>query len=161
VPLFEESRLSRAFYGSGDDGGGSWSSSLQQSPVEELVHPALRPAFSQHLVESPLHAAPAAAVLCPSDERSVSSMSSLSSQFPTLPLLGVGVGNAAGASWQFGLFNGPDAAMHTAEKAIFRIVEMGFTVDQAKGALKITDMGDGLKVDRAVEFLLQQQGGWD
>jgi hypothetical protein len=50
-----------------------------------------------------------------------------------------------------------DASMHSPEKAIFRIVEMGFTADEAKGALKITDLGDGLRVDRAVEYLLRQQ----
>jgi hypothetical protein len=50
-----------------------------------------------------------------------------------------------------------DAAMHSPEKAIFRIVEMGFTADEAKSALKFTDMGDGLRVDRAVEYLLRQQ----
>jgi hypothetical protein len=51
-----------------------------------------------------------------------------------------------------------DTAMHSPEKAIFRIVEMGFTADEAKSALKITDLGDGLRVDRAVEYLLRQQG---
>lgn len=45
--------------------------------------------------------------------------------------------------------------LNTAEKATFRIVEMGFTHEEARGALKITDMGDGLRVDRAVEFLLR------
>jgi hypothetical protein len=50
-----------------------------------------------------------------------------------------------------------DPAVHSPEKAIFRIVEMGFTAEEAKGALKITDMGDGLRVDRAVEYLLRQQ----
>lgn len=46
---------------------------------------------------------------------------------------------------------------NTAEKAVFRIVEMGFTPEEAKGALKITDMGDGLRVDRAVELLLRSR----
>jgi hypothetical protein len=50
-----------------------------------------------------------------------------------------------------------DPSANSAEKAIFRIVEMGFTHDEAKGALKITDMGDGLQLDRAIEFLLRQQ----
>ena len=48
-----------------------------------------------------------------------------------------------------------DAAENTADKAIYRIVEMGFTPDQARQALRITDMGDGLRVDRAVELLLR------
>jgi len=46
---------------------------------------------------------------------------------------------------------------YSAEKAVFRIVEMGFTPEEAKGALKITDMGDGLRVDRAVELLLREK----
>ncbi|QDS70152.1 hypothetical protein FKW77_005886 [Venturia effusa] len=45
---------------------------------------------------------------------------------------------------------------NTAAKAVFRIVEMGFTPEEAKAALKITDMGDGLRVDRAVELLLRR-----
>ena len=48
-----------------------------------------------------------------------------------------------------------DAAENSADKAIYRIVEMGFTPDQARQALRITDMGDGLRVDRAVELLLR------
>ncbi|OCL15398.1 hypothetical protein AOQ84DRAFT_329475 [Glonium stellatum] len=48
-----------------------------------------------------------------------------------------------------------DAAENTADKAIYRIVEMGFTADQARQALRMTDMGDGLRVDRAVELLLR------
>jgi hypothetical protein len=51
-----------------------------------------------------------------------------------------------------------DPSLHSSDKAIFRIVEMGFTAQQAKEALKITDMGDGLRVDRAVELLLRRQG---
>jgi UBA/TS-N domain len=49
------------------------------------------------------------------------------------------------------------AGMYTSERAIFRIVEMGFTVDDAKTALRSTDRGDGLRVDRAVEWLLTRQ----
>jgi hypothetical protein len=52
-----------------------------------------------------------------------------------------------------------DASVNSADKAIFRIVEMGFTSDEAKGALKITDMGDGLRIDRAIEYLIRQQEG--
>jgi hypothetical protein len=50
------------------------------------------------------------------------------------------------------------SAMLSSDRAVFRIVEMGFTAEEAKGALKITDMGDGLRIDRAIEFLLRQQG---
>lgn len=45
---------------------------------------------------------------------------------------------------------------HTAEKAIYQIVDMGFTHEEAKEALRMTDLGDGLKVDRAVELLLSR-----
>jgi hypothetical protein len=50
---------------------------------------------------------------------------------------------------------------NTAEKAIYRIVDMGFTAEQAREALKMTDLGDGLRVDRAVELLLcrERAGG--
>lgn len=49
-----------------------------------------------------------------------------------------------------------ESHIDSAGKAIHRIVEMGFTADQAREALRITDMGDGLRVDRAVELLLQR-----
>ncbi|KAF1977822.1 hypothetical protein BU23DRAFT_564686 [Bimuria novae-zelandiae CBS 107.79] len=44
---------------------------------------------------------------------------------------------------------------NTADRAVYRIVEMGFTPEQARQALRRTDMGDGLRVDRAVELLLR------
>ena len=44
----------------------------------------------------------------------------------------------------------------TSELAVKRIVDMGFTAGQARHALKMTDMGDGLRVDRAVDLLLRQ-----
>jgi hypothetical protein len=52
-----------------------------------------------------------------------------------------------------------EAYENTAQKAIYRVVEMGFTAEQAREALRITDMGDGLRVDRAVEYLLSRGGG--
>jgi hypothetical protein len=51
---------------------------------------------------------------------------------------------------------GTGAHENTAEKAIWRIVEMGFTAGQAREALRKTDLGDGLRPDRAVEFLLRR-----
>ncbi|KAF2199370.1 hypothetical protein GQ43DRAFT_420442 [Delitschia confertaspora ATCC 74209] len=48
-----------------------------------------------------------------------------------------------------------NVAENTADKAVYRIVEMGFTPDQARHALRVTDSGDGLRVDRAVEMLLR------
>lgn len=57
---------------------------------------------------------------------------------------------------QVDIFDSP-AYENTAQKAIHRIVEMGFTAEQARDALKVTDAGDGLRVDRAVELLLSRQ----
>jgi hypothetical protein len=48
-----------------------------------------------------------------------------------------------------------DSSENTADRAIYRIVEMGFTPEQARLALRMTDLGDGLRVDRAVELLLR------
>lgn len=47
-------------------------------------------------------------------------------------------------------------AMDTAERAVRRITEMGWSERQAREALRVTDMGDGLRVDRAVEVLLRR-----
>ena len=58
---------------------------------------------------------------------------------------------------QADIFDSP-AHENTADKAIWRIVEMGFTNEEAKEALRKTDLGDGLRVDRAVELLLSRQG---
>lgn len=49
-----------------------------------------------------------------------------------------------------------DLAANSSERAIFRIVEMGWTADEARHALMVTDLGDGLRIDRAVELLLRQ-----
>lgn len=48
-------------------------------------------------------------------------------------------------------------AEDTSERAVKRIVSMGFTVSEARDALRITDMGDGIRLDRAVELLLRRQ----
>lgn len=48
-------------------------------------------------------------------------------------------------------------AENTAEVAVRKIVDMGFSAAQAKDALKVTDMGDGLRLDRAVDLLLRQR----
>ncbi|KAK5294739.1 hypothetical protein LTR16_001183 [Cryomyces antarcticus] len=45
----------------------------------------------------------------------------------------------------------------TSDRAVTRIMEMGFGRAEAREALRITDMGDGLRVDRAVEMLLRAQ----
>jgi hypothetical protein len=49
------------------------------------------------------------------------------------------------------------AHANTAEKAIYRIVAMGFTAEDAREALRRTDRGDGLRIDRAVELLLSRK----
>jgi len=48
-------------------------------------------------------------------------------------------------------------AENTSDRAVKKICEMGFTPSQAKEALRMTDMGDGLRVDRAVDLLLRQR----
>jgi hypothetical protein len=60
---------------------------------------------------------------------------------------------------QYSMDDESDPAENTADKAIFRIVEMGFTAEEAKHALRVTDMGDGLRLDRAVELLLRRYEG--
>jgi len=47
-------------------------------------------------------------------------------------------------------------AENTSERAVRKIVDMGFSPTQARDALRITDMGDGLRLDRAVDLLLRQ-----
>lgn len=49
----------------------------------------------------------------------------------------------------------PESYDNTADDAIYRIVEMGFTANQAREALRATDRGSGLSIDRAVELLLR------
>jgi hypothetical protein len=46
-------------------------------------------------------------------------------------------------------------AESTVELAVQKITEMGFTKAQATHALRMTDMGDGLRIDRAVDMLLR------
>lgn len=53
---------------------------------------------------------------------------------------------------------GGGVAEDTSGIAVQKIVEMGFTAAQASAALHMTDMGDGLRVDRAVDMLLRQRG---
>jgi hypothetical protein len=48
-------------------------------------------------------------------------------------------------------------ADNTSDRAVQKIMEMGFTLVQASHALRTTDMGDGLQVDRALDFLLRQR----
>ncbi|KAI4744622.1 hypothetical protein E4T50_05022 [Aureobasidium sp. EXF-12298] len=47
-------------------------------------------------------------------------------------------------------------AEDTSALAISKIMDIGFSNAQAKEALRITDMGSGLRVDRAVDWLLRQ-----
>lgn len=47
-------------------------------------------------------------------------------------------------------------AEDTSERAVTRILDMGFTYEDAIEALRLTDMGDGLRVDRAVDLLLKR-----
>ncbi|KAF2873007.1 hypothetical protein BDV95DRAFT_490904 [Massariosphaeria phaeospora] len=54
---------------------------------------------------------------------------------------------------QLNIYNN-DNAENSADKAVYRIVEMGFTAEEAKYALRMTDLGSGLRVEAAVELLL-------
>ncbi|KAF2136547.1 uncharacterized protein K452DRAFT_292272 [Aplosporella prunicola CBS 121167] len=47
-----------------------------------------------------------------------------------------------------------DPATNSVERAVAKITEMGFSAEQARFALRKTDLGDGLRVERAVEVLL-------
>lgn len=48
-------------------------------------------------------------------------------------------------------------ANNTSDMAVHKLVSMGFPVTDAKKALKVTDDGESLRVDRAVEYLLRSQ----
>ncbi|GAB1744232.1 hypothetical protein NU219Hw_g1383t1 [Hortaea werneckii] len=54
------------------------------------------------------------------------------------------------------LQNFAGVADSTSVHAVNKVIEMGFTPAQAQEALKKTDMGDGLRVDRAVDWLLRR-----
>ncbi|QIX01086.1 hypothetical protein AMS68_006603 [Peltaster fructicola] len=56
-------------------------------------------------------------------------------------------------------FNG--VGVGTVELAVQRIMSMGFTAAEATLALKTTDTGDGLRVDRAVDWLLRTRAADD
>ncbi|CZT25393.1 uncharacterized protein RCC_11124 [Ramularia collo-cygni] len=51
----------------------------------------------------------------------------------------------------------PRSTENTSERAIQQLVTMGFERDLAVDALRITDRGDGLRPDRAIDLLLRQQ----
>lgn len=53
---------------------------------------------------------------------------------------------------------GGGVAEETSELAVGKIVEMGFSTAAAREALMVTDMGDGLRVDRAIDLLIRQRG---
>lgn len=53
--------------------------------------------------------------------------------------------------------NGPSVAKDTGERAIQQLVMMGFEREMAIDALRITDRGDCLRPDRAIDLLLRQQ----
>ena len=52
---------------------------------------------------------------------------------------------------------GNGLAEDPSDRAIKRIMDMGFSQQQAREALKMTDLGHGLQLDRAVDLLLRQQ----
>jgi hypothetical protein len=57
------------------------------------------------------------------------------------------------------------AAKSTVEKLVRRVVALGFTADEAREALRLTDMGNGPSFERAVDLLgdqlLESSGSWN
>jgi hypothetical protein len=51
----------------------------------------------------------------------------------------------------------PEVAQDSGELAVRKIVSMGFTVTEARQALRITDDGESICLDRAVEYLLRKR----
>jgi hypothetical protein len=49
-----------------------------------------------------------------------------------------------------------DTVDDTVGLAVGKLVDMGFSAEQAREALRATDIGSGLKLDRAVDYLLRQ-----
>lgn len=54
-------------------------------------------------------------------------------------------------------WNGAGLAKDSSERAIQQLVAMGFERKMAIDALRITDRGDGLRPDRAIDLLIRQQ----
>ena len=48
-------------------------------------------------------------------------------------------------------------AENTVERAVQKIIDMGFSAAEAGEALRVTDMGNGLRIDRAIDLLLSRQ----
>lgn len=128
---------------------------LPPVPKLDLVHPALRsspsltppmPSYGGH--QAPTSTPPVGTMLTP--PMSPPQFTALPHRAPTPEERADGASREA-----LRAFNG--LAESTVEIAIKRIMDMGFSDAQAKHALKVTDTGDGLRVDRAVELLLRSQ----
>lgn len=113
----------------------------------QTARPSQRP--SHESLVSPLTYAPSAASARPSSPMSMWSARHIS------PI----IEDRVEAFNRLSLANLDGVADSTAECAVRKITEMGFTEAQAKHALKMTDMGDGLRVDRAVDMLLRTSWG--
>jgi len=100
---------------------------------------------SRESLVSPLSYAPSAASARPSSPMSMWSARHIS------PI----IEDRVEAFNRLSLANLDGVADSTAECAVRKITEMGFSEAQATHALKMTDMGDGLRVDRAVDMLLR------
>ena len=109
----------------------------------QSVRPSQRP--SRESLVSPLTYAPSAASARPSSPMSMWSARHIS------PI----IEDRVEAFNRLSLANLDGVADSTVECAVRKITEMGFTEAQATNALKMTDMGDGLRVDRAVDMLLR------
>ena len=129
-------------------------SSVHSEPtIASPIHPAFRATTTTTTVESVTLAPTLAPTRYAPVEEAASSNASTES-------LGIAASLQHPLQWELhmagdGTGTLPSGGMNSADRAVFRIVEMGFSPEQAKTALRITDMGDGLRVDRAVEFLLR------
>ena len=109
----------------------------------ETARPSQRP--SRESLVSPLTYAPSAASARPSSPMSMWSARHIS------PI----IEDRVEGFNRLSLANLDGVADSTVERAVRKITEMGFSEAQATQALKMTDMGDGLRVDRAVDMLLR------
>ncbi|KAM0712409.1 hypothetical protein Q7P37_011505 [Cladosporium fusiforme] len=110
--------------------------------------PPRRPSSTNSIVSPLSHHTPTAASARPSSPEQWPLPSSVRQISPIIE-------DRVEAFNRLSLANLDGVADSTVERAVRKITEMGFTETQAKRALRMTDMGDGLRVDRAVDMLLR------
>jgi len=128
--------------------GQTMSRSSYSSDQESLVHPALR-----NTLDNPARVAPSA--LPPSPPPSANSLVSPPAHSPrshSSSRTSLAATQQHPRQREMADLQAPNSV----DRKIFQIVEMGFSPEEAKEALKETDMGDELRVDHAVDFLLRR-----